>query len=351
MRGSIRWVLLSLIVVTGWSFGQPAAEKPSADKAGGGKQSLDDLLAAALRHSPDVQVADAKVRAAQAELRRVRLTLLQKVIEANAAVDANRTAVMHAEEMFRRIAMLVKTGNISAEEHQRAEAQLAAAKATLAQAETTLNALTGNLPGAAGTLARDGVSGVTFGGAAPALSGSISGMPPGGISGINSAIGGISGNLGGISGAGISGIGGGLGGLQGSIGGNLGGFGGGFGGGPPPVRVPSVPMADKLRKALDATVKVGGIKDKPLAEFVTSFRPAASGVPFLLQLGDKANVPVSLSLDGDVQLGAVFQALEDVVPGLKCYVREYGILVTMDDNPIQDAMPLIEFWQRRPGPR
>ena len=28
MRGSIRWVLLSLIIVTGWSFGQPATEKP-----------------------------------------------------------------------------------------------------------------------------------------------------------------------------------------------------------------------------------------------------------------------------------------------------------------------------------
>jgi hypothetical protein len=346
MRGSIRWVLLSLIFVTGWSFGQPATEKQAAEKVSSGKQSLDDLLAAALRHSPDVQVADAKVRAAQAELRRVRLTLLQKVIEANAALDANRTAVMHAEEMFRRVAMLVKTGNISAEEHQRAEAQLAAAKATLAQAETTLNALTGNLPGAAGTLARDGVSSLTPG-AAPAFSGGISGMIPGGMGGINSAIGGISGNIGG---AGISGIHGGIGGLQG---GNLGALGGSGGVVPdaPPVRVPSAPMADKLRKALDATVKVGGIKDKPLAEVVTSFRPAAGGVPFLLQLGDKANVPVNLALDGDVQLGAVFQALEDVVPGLKCYVREYGILVTMDDNPIQDAMPLIEFWQRRPGAR
>ena len=35
------------------------------------------------------------------------------------------------------------------------------------------------------------------------------------------------------------------------------------------------------------------------------------------------------------------------MPGLKCYVREYGILITMDDNPVEGAMPLIDFWQRK----
>src|SRR5207248_4159629 len=131
-------------------------EKPPADKAEAGKRSLDDLLATALKHSPDVQVAQAKVTQAEAELRRVRLTLLQKVIEANAAIDANRTAVMHAEDMFRRTAALVKTGNVSIEEQQKSDAQLAVAKAQLAQAEATLKALTGTLPGIAGTAAGAG---------------------------------------------------------------------------------------------------------------------------------------------------------------------------------------------------
>jgi hypothetical protein len=302
---------------------------------------LDDQLAAALRHSPDVQVADAKVRAAQAEMRRVRLTLIQKVIEANAAVDASRTAVMHAEDSFRRTTMLIKTGNISAETAQDSEGKLAAAKAQLAQAETTLNALIGNLPGAAGAIAGDGAGGP----AAEVKPGAgISGAIPGG-----GGIAGITGNQGRFTWIGDNRDM--PGGNLGMLGGNLGALGGGVVPDSPPVRAPSAPMSDKLRKALDATVKVGGIKDKPLAEVVTSFRPAAGGVPFLLQLGDKANVPVNLALDGNVQLGAVFQALEDVVPGLKCYVREYGILVTMDDNPIQEAMPLIEFWQQKPGRR
>ena len=48
-------------------------------------------------------------------------------------------------------------------------------------------------------------------------------------------------------------------------------------------------------------------------------------------------------------LGAVFQALEDVVPGLKCFVREYGILITLDDAQPADGMPLIDFWHKTPG--
>jgi hypothetical protein len=66
----------------------------------------------------------------------------------------------------------------------------------------------------------------------------------------------------------------------------------------------------------------------------------------LLHLGDKAKEPVSLSLEGEVPLGASFQALEDVVPGLKCYVREYGILITEEGASAEtDAIALIDFWR------
>jgi hypothetical protein len=124
------------------------------------------------------------------------------------------------------------------------------------------------------------------------------------------------------------------------------GMAGGIGGAEAAVRVPRGPMADKLRAALDLPVKVSPAKDVPLADLLAPFRTAAKGVPFLLHLGDKANQPTSLSLEGEVPLGAAFQALEDVVPGLKCYVREYGILITEEGaTAVTDGIALIEFWR------
>ena len=56
----------------------------------------------------------------------------------------------------------------------------------------------------------------------------------------------------------------------------------------------------------------------------------------------------SLSLKGQVALGAALQALQDVVPGLHCYVREYGILITLDEAAPPDGLPLIDFWHQQP---
>jgi hypothetical protein len=344
MLALTKWVLLLVIVVTGWSFAQPAADKPPPDKKAENR-SLDELIAAALRHSPDLQVADAKVRTAQAELRRDRLVLVQKVIDANAALDAARAAARNAEESFREHAALFKTGAMSSADYRAAEGRFAAAKATLAQAEGTLNALTGTLP--AGVKVVNGVSDIVV----PVPAAGIAGAPPAGIAGI-SGIGGVTGNMGGYQGTGIagflgtgiSGFGGGIGNL-GAIGGNLGALGGGL---PmaPPVRAPQPPMSDKLRDALDSKMKIVHVKNLPLDELVMQFKIA--DVPYLLHLGDKAKETVNFTLVGEVQRGAVFQALEDVVPGLKCYVRDYGILVTMEEGSPEGAMPLIEFWHTKP---
>jgi hypothetical protein len=343
MRAPIRWVFLVLVLVTGWSLGQPPPERPPADKS----RALEDLIAAALRHSPDLQVADTKVREAQAELRRTRLTTVQKVIDANSAVETARAALSRAEDGFKEYSNMKKSGALSPEEFRAQEAKFIAAKTVLAQAESALNALTGALPAGIGNVGA--VDGPPAGPNPPAA---ISGgtMPGGiGISGLNGGLGGIGGFPAGINGiaGGISGIAGG--GFQGGFGGGISGtFTIGNGAAPPPPRVPSSAMSDTLRAALNVSIKVKPVKDMPLADVVSSYQHAA-GVPFLLHLGDKGKEPVSLSLEGDVRLGAVFQALEDVVPGLKCYVREYGILATLDETQPEGAMPLIEFWQRKPA--
>ncbi len=105
-------------------------------------------------------------------------------------------------------------------------------------------------------------------------------------------------------------------------------------------------MADKLRDALDAPVKAT-IKDVPLGDAVKHVLGAGNAVPFILHVGDKSKVAVSLSLQDQVPLGAALQALEDVVPGLKCYVREYGILIALDETAPPDGLPLVDFWHKK----
>jgi hypothetical protein len=348
MRISIKCVVLSLVMVTGWSFGQQSAEKPATDKAASNPKPLEDLIAAALRHSPDLQVADAKVREAQAELRRTRLATLQKVIDANAAVEAARAALVPAEASFKSYSRMLQAKAASEEDVRSAEAKFIAAKTQLAQAEASLNTLTGTMPAGVGNVGA--VDGSVNG---PAIQRDLGGNTPMGIAGgagIGSGIGGF---------AGINGLGGGfqgIGGFQGAFGGGVQGtfFGngfqgaiGGFGGGMPPPRLPRTPMADKVRSALNVTVKVKPLTAVPLADVIKNYRASAEGVPFLLHLGDKGAEPITLSLEGEVQLGGFLQALEDVVPGLKCYIREYGILITLDETQPEGAMPLIEFWHQK----
>jgi hypothetical protein len=319
MRASTSGVLL-VVVVTGWSFGQQPPDKPPAEKGDAGKRPLEEMLASALRHSPDVQVAEAKVREAEAELRRTRLTLLQKIIEAHGTVEVQRAAATQAEATFRRISRMAQAGQASAEEMEKAQAILAATKAQLAQAEATLNGLTGTIPGGLGALTMPGGEGGLSAGVMPGVMPQPSPM--------------MGGNVG------------------------FGGGGGMFGmpGGPPAVtdlagRAPRGPMADKLRAVLDAPVRMSPVKDKSLADALAPFRAAAKGVPVMLHLGDKANIPVSLPLDGEVPLGAAFQALQDLVP-VTCYVRDYGILITFPSSEggvDVDGMPLVEFWRMTQG--
>ncbi|HEX4590760.1 MAG TPA: hypothetical protein VH120_12560, partial [Gemmataceae bacterium] len=247
---------------------------------------------------------------AEAELRRVRLGLLQKIVEANTSLDASRANVALSEATVKRLEKLAQAGNVSMEEVEKVQAQLAAARANLAQTEALLGSLTGSLPKGALSLV------TTAGSDGAAGSGGPSPPPP-----AQPTIGGL------------VGVGG------------LGTVGGGGNGGPNP-RALRGPMGDKLRAALDVPVKAT-IKDVPLSEAVKNILVSANGVPFILNVGDKANVSVSLSLQDQVPLGAALQALEDVVPGLKCYVREYGVLIALDETAPPDGLPLVDFWHKK----
>ena len=236
---------------------------------------------------------------------------MQKVIEQQSAVETQKSKASLVEANFQRLTKLFEKGMVSSEELAKVKADVEAVKAAMKQAELTLNGLTGKLNvGAMGAV----------------------GMPGAGMPGMIA-----------IPGPGLGAFGGG--------GGALGFAGGGGGASPfgeqPQPRAPHGPMAEKIGKTLDKPIKLDKPIDKmPLKDVIGLLRAKAGDVPFLPQLQGKDDQPVTLSLTGEILLGAAFQALQDVVPGLQCFVREYGILILVDGaTPDQDGMSLLDFWR------
>jgi outer membrane protein TolC len=116
-----------------------------------------------------------KVRLAEAELRRTRLTLAQKVLELRAVVDSHREVVKATQEEYEMYVALRRANSVPESDIRRLSAQLKKAKAELAQAEAGLNGLVGAIPGQPG-LAPAGTSGPrTAGGTEPSVSRAPSG--------------------------------------------------------------------------------------------------------------------------------------------------------------------------------
>src|SRR4051794_12213744 len=65
------------------------AEKSSADKS----KALEELLIKALQNSPDVQVAEARLKEAEAALRQARLLVAQKTVELQQSMDQKQNSI------------------------------------------------------------------------------------------------------------------------------------------------------------------------------------------------------------------------------------------------------------------
>lgn len=327
MRG-IKWLGLAAALVTVGSLaGQVPQDKGStrgktvdADaKAPPSKDSLEQLLTDALRHSPDIQLADAKVREAEAELRKTRLQIMQRVIELQSAVEAQKQKVSAAEEAFQRLTKLFAAAAVPGSELAKARADFETAKGALKQAELPLGGLTGRFPAQMSGVM--GGMGLGAAGMPGALGGGAIGML-GGLGGGTPLAGGTM-----VFPGGVLGIGGGLGGVPDAA---------------ANVKTPRGPMAEKIRKALDSPVKVSGLVNKPLMDVLVLVRDLAPGVQVLV-----GTVPpdtkVTLTLSGEIALGALIQAIQDVVP-IQFYARDYGIYVTSEGAP-EGGLLLHDFWR------
>jgi hypothetical protein len=122
----------------------PKPEPPAKDKEAPAKSKLEQMLEVALKNNPDLRVADAKAREAEAEVARTRLAVTQKVVQLYNNIEAARANVQFAEREYSRVRELFTKGvGVARAELDEAEAKLQQAKANLAKAEAELPYLLG----------------------------------------------------------------------------------------------------------------------------------------------------------------------------------------------------------------
>jgi hypothetical protein len=97
--------------------------------------TLEEMLALALKNNPDLRVAEAKLREAEAEWNRTRLGVVQKVIAFRAGLEAARKTAADAEQRLKRLQQLQARGAVATEVVDEAAQALAQAKAQVAKLE------------------------------------------------------------------------------------------------------------------------------------------------------------------------------------------------------------------------
>jgi hypothetical protein len=121
----------------GGRMGQPAKPAQPAEP------TLEEMLNKALKDNPDIRVAEAKVREADAELNRTRLQVTQKVLAFHHSRESQKAIVKVAEEDLQRIQKLEANKAVSVEEVKQAQQRLSASKAKLAEIEAEMPYLLG----------------------------------------------------------------------------------------------------------------------------------------------------------------------------------------------------------------
>jgi hypothetical protein len=261
---------------------KPKPDKPEA-------KSLADLLAEALKNNPDLRVAEAKLREADAELNRTRLQVMQKVVAFHHALESQKIRVKLAEADADRAKILAANRAVSAEDVNAVQKKLILAKAKLAEMEAELPYLLGRQSEFRIKLLNPKLYADALDGAQKAYEQWLTKGQP----------------------------------VRGEVG-------------------------RKLRNALDLPVTVKIEKATPLQEVLEFLEDKVPGITFRIVEGKKKDIktqPIQLNLKQRVPLGAAIQAIGDSVPGLRFAVREYGVLVTWEDQLPPGAVLVHDFWK------
>lgn len=272
------------------------AKGPAQEKAPPAKSKLEEMLAQALKDNPDLRVAAAKLGEAEAELNRVRLQVMQKVVTLYHSMEMARTDVQTAERTLERVRR--SGAAVPQVEVEAAEAALAAAKAKLAAVGAEVPYLTGKQPhAAAGDTATQ--LGLLY----------LHGLRAAGATNLD--------ELARKTGAEAA---------------------------PRPVQGP---LAERLRQALDRPVSLrvteGSVED--VLRLLREKEPALN-IKYVPRAGAGPKLTFELK---DLPLGAALEYLLDSLPDYALVIREYGLLLTVEDRAPPGAVRLLDFWKKGRG--
>jgi hypothetical protein len=311
-------LLVAAAAVSAQPKPDPKPEQPPAkDKEAPAKSKLEQMLEVALKNNPDLRVAEAKAREADAEVARTRLAVSQKVVQLYNNIEAARANVQLAEKQFARLRDLLTRGvGVDRATVDEAEAKLQQAKADLAKLEAELPYLLGQ-PNA--KVRGDGKDWELFLGKAE----------PGEDhrAAVESALRYLQGASGQPDSATARAV---LEMYQKAL--------------APAV---SAPMNEKLREKLDTSVNFK-LDERSMPKETLEMLADRYDLPIVVKAPDArfadGDLPVSLK---DVPLGAVLQWMEDSLPKHCFVVRDYG-LVFMQRDKIPPGAPLLrDFWKAK----
>jgi hypothetical protein len=106
-------------------------------------QSIDGMIAAALKSNPDILVAESKVREAEAELNRVRMKVTQDVMALQNRREAARLALLSAESALHRKSQMHQAGTLDVGAYEDAKFELMGARHAVATVESESKYLLG----------------------------------------------------------------------------------------------------------------------------------------------------------------------------------------------------------------
>jgi hypothetical protein len=296
---------------------QPAPEK----KAEAPPDSLDNLIAQALRNNPDIHVAESRVREAEAELQRTRVATAQKVSTLHHSIVIAKKVRDEAEQRYITLQRLYNTakGTTSMEEMRGAKLAWERAIYDVIKLEFEMPALLGIMPGKLGKqkAEADKEGGEANLATARALR-FLAVQQAVGSGETDSSVARL------LAAAALSDV---KAGPEGSI-------------------------ADRMRKALDKPIDLG-VSDKPMNEVLEKISGLLeNAITFRIAPAkprDGATVFHATTLVSvhfsKTPAGAVLQALNDSVSALAFVVRDYGILVCEADSLPPDALLLHRFWK------
>jgi hypothetical protein len=315
---TIRLAAIVALAVVGLAMAQQPAKpdpKPAPASAKPDPNSLEAMLATALKTNPDIQVAEAKLREAEAGLNKARVQVLQQLVTAKNAVDSQKTAVVVAESTLKRTAELHRTGIVAGSgDLLKGEALLAQAKADLVKAEADLGILLGKIPGQSTGWKVDLVEWTHVGDVK-----NLAFTPDGHQLWALDTSGAVR--------------------LWDAKTGRLLGE---------PVKPAVGSMDARIREALTKPVKIENWKEPlPVGDVIEYLKKkAGADVPFRLLAENPQTQRIPRTVDlmaGELPLSAWLAVIEDSVDGLVFVVREYGILITTRDRMPSDGVRVREF--------